>query len=354
MELKVNLVNSPKEKVSDDRLGFGKIFTDHMFVMDYSVEKGWFDPRIEPYGPFVIEPANTVLHYGQAIFEGMKAYRTKNGQVKLFRPKSYLARLNQSAERLCIPSVDTSLVLQNLKELLKIEKDWVPSSEGTALYIRPFIIATDSFLGLGPSKTYRLLIILSPVGPYYPEGLNPVKIWVEPKYVRAAKGGLGSAKTPANYAASLLATEESKAKGYSQVLWLDALEKKYVEEVGAMNIFFKINNEIITPPLEGSILGGITRDSVIRLLQSWGLKVREEKISIQDIYDAHAKGELQEIFGTGTAAVISPVAVLNWKGDMITVNDSKAGETSLKLYQTITGIQYGNQDDMFGWMEEID
>jgi branched-chain amino acid aminotransferase len=244
--------------------------------------------------------------------------------------------------------------LKGLKKLLSIEKDWVPSGEMTSLYIRPFIIGTDSFLGVKPSATYRLFIILSPVGAYYPEGFKPVKIWVESEYVRAVKGGLGFAKTPANYAASLLAAEEAKKKGYTQVLWLDGVEKKYIEEVGTMNIFFKINDELITPPLEGSILGGMTRDSVIQVASQWGLKVSERNISIEEVYAAHAQGTLQEVFGTGTAAVISPVSLLDWNGKVITINNGETGETSLRLYDEITGIQYGKLADKFGWMEEVD
>jgi branched-chain amino acid aminotransferase len=353
-EISINLTNNPKPKPKDDQLGFGKIFTDHMFVMDYAEGKGWHDARIEPYGPFLMDPANIVLHYGQAIFEGMKAYRTVDGKITVFRPRSYLSRLNRSAERLCIPAIDVEFVLKGLKKLLSIEKDWVPSGEMTSLYIRPFIIGTDSFLGVKPSATYRLFIILSPVGAYYPEGFKPVKIWVESEYVRAVKGGLGFAKTPANYAASLLAAEEAKKKGYTQVLWLDGVEKKYIEEVGTMNIFFKINDELITPPLEGSILGGMTRDSVIQVASQWGLKVSERNISIEEVYAAHAQGTLQEVFGTGTAAVISPVSLLDWNGKVITINNGETGETSLRLYDEITGIQYGKLADKFGWMEEVD
>lgn len=353
-ELKVTLTTNPKVKPQDDKLGFGQFFTDHMFIMDYEEGKGWHDARIEPYAPFSVEPSMMVLHYGQAIFEGMKAYRTVDNKVKIFRPKAYLARMNRSADRLCIPQIDTDVVLTALKKLISIDKEWVPSSEGTSLYIRPFIISTDPYLGVRPSKTYRFMIILSPVGAYYPEGLNPVKIWVETKYVRAVPGGVGEAKTPANYAASILAAEEAKANGYTQVLWLDGVEKKYVEEVGTMNICFKINNKIVTPALNGSILGGMTRDSVMRLAREWGLDVEEVQISIDEVYEAHANGTLQEIFGTGTAAVISPVSSFNWGGRVITVNDGKSGETSLKLYDEITGIQYGKVPDKFEWMEEVE
>jgi len=353
-EMNITLTKNPRQKPQSDKLGFGQFFTDHMFIMDYEDGKGWYNARIEPYGPLPIEPSTMVLHYGQAIFEGIKAYRTVDGKVKIFRPKSYLLRMNRSNERVCIPHIDVEFVLKWLKKLVSIEKDWVPSSEGTSLYIRPYVMAADPYLGVRPSHTYKFFIILSPVGAYYPEGLAPVKIWVESKYVRAVKGGVGMAKTPGNYAASLLAAEEARANGYTQVLWLDGVEKKYIEEVGTMNIFFKINNRLITPPLEGSILGGMTRESVIHMARDWGMDVVEEQLTIDEVYAAHDKGTLQEVFGTGTAAVISPVYLLNWDGKVITVNNGDAGETSLKLYDQITGIQYGKAPDKFEWMEEVE
>lgn len=353
-DLRITLTENPKVKPQQNQLGFGQFFTDHMFVMDYSSDKGWHDARIEPYGPFCMDPSIMVLHYGQAIFEGMKAYRTADGKIKIFRPKSYLSRMNRSADRLCIPRIDVDSVESALKKLIGIDKDWVPSSEGTSLYIRPFIIATDPYLGVRPSYTYRFFIILSPVGAYYPEGFKPVKIWVESKFVRAVAGGIGEAKTPGNYAASILAAEEAKANGYTQVLWLDGLEKKYVEEVGTMNICFKIDNKIVTPALNGSILGGMTRDSVIRVAKDWGMEVEERQISIDEIFEANSNGTLQEVFGTGTAAVVSPVSSLNWGGKVITVNNGEAGETALKLYDEITGIQYGKVADKFEWMEEVE
>lgn len=354
-EISINLTGTPKEKPKDeDKLGFGTIFTDHMFVMDYEDGKGWHSPRIEPYGPFTMDPSIMVLHYGQAIFEGMKAYRTVDGKVKIFRPRDYLTRMNRSADGLCIPKIDVEFVLQALKKLIGIDKDWVPSKEGTSLYIRPFIIATDPYVGVRVSHTYRFFIILSPVGAYYPEGFQPVKIWVETKYVRAVKGGLGFAKTAANYAASLKAAEEAKVNGYTQVLWLDAIEKKYIEEVGTMNIAFIIDNKLVTPALEGSILSGMTRDSVIRMANDWGLEVVERAITIDEVYEDNKKGTLQEIFGTGTAAVISPVSSLNWAGNIVTVNNGETGKISKKLYDEITGIQYGKVPDKFNWMEEIE
>lgn len=346
--------STPKQRPDNDSLQFGSIFTDHMFVMDYSTDKGWYDPRIVPYGPFEVEPSLMTFHYGQAIFEGLKAYRNIHGDIVTFRPLDNIARLNRSAERLCIPQVDEKLVWEALKKLLEIEKDWVPDGEGTSLYIRPFIIATDSSLGVRPSDTYKFFIILSPVGAYYAEGFKPVKIYVTDKYVRAARGGLGYTKAAANYAASLYAAEEAKKKGYTQVLWLDACSHSYVEEVGTMNIFFKIDGVLVTPSLEGgSILGGITRDSVITLAESMGYKVEERLISIQEVYEAHRQGKLEDVFGTGTAAVISPVGELNWNDNIIKINDGEMGEFSKMMYDKLTGIQYGKEEDSFGWIEKI-
>lgn len=350
----VTLNDNPSPKPADEKsLGFGQLFTDHMFLLDYEEGKGWHSPRVVPYGPFTLDPATTVFHYGQAIFEGMKAYRAKDGGVQVFRPKSYLARMNRSAARVCIPELDTELVYAGLQKLLETEKDWVPGSPGTSLYIRPFVIATEKFLGVRPAKNYIFSIILSPVGAYYPEGFAPVKIYVTDEFVRAVPGGLGEAKTPANYAASLLAAEVAKKKGYTQVLWLDACERKYIEEVGTMNIVFKIGGEVITPALEGSILGGMTRDSVLFLLRQWGIPVVERRISIDEVYAAHANGALEEVFGTGTAAVISPVSELNWQGKTITVNDGKVGGLSQQLFDEITGIQYGDKEDRFEWITKI-
>jgi branched-chain amino acid aminotransferase len=345
---------NPKIKPKSSELKFGSIFTDHMFVMDYDIDKGWHNPRIQPYGPFSIEPSTMVFHYGQAIFEGLKAYRNINGNVVTFRPMDNIARLNRSAERLCIPQVDENLIWEALKMLLEIERDWVPADEGTSLYIRPFIIATDPFLGVRPSYTYKLFIILSPVGAYYAEGFKPVKIYVTDKYVRAARGGLGYTKAAANYAASLYAAEEAKKKGYTQVLWLDACNHSHVEEVGTMNIFFKINGVVITPSLEGgSILGGITRDSVIALAKSMGYKVEERLISIEEVYSAHEEGILEDVFGTGTAAVISPIGELNWNDRIININNGEIGQFSKMMYDKLTGIQYGREEDRFNWVKII-
>jgi len=337
----------------EEKLGFGEHFTDHMFTMDYDTEKGWNNPRVVPYNEFNVFPAAMVLHYGQAIFEGIKAFRAQDGRILLFRAKDYLNRFNKSADALCIPNVDVDVVAAGLNKVIEIDKKWVPSSVGTALYIRPLIIATDPYVGVKVSDTYKLFIILSPVGAYYSAGFNPVSIKVEDKYVRATLGGLGEAKTPANYAMSLKAQVEAKKEGFDQVLWLDAVERKYIEEVGTMNIFFKIAGEIITPSLVGSILSGMTRRTVLELAQSWGMKVSERRISIEEVFAAHEQGTLEEVFGTGTAAVISPVGNLSWKGQKIIINDNQTGAFAQKLFDTVTGMQYGTIEDTFGWVEEV-
>lgn len=353
MDITFNKAEILKEHPEDSTLGFGTIFTDYMFNMDYSPEAGWHNARIEPYGPIAMDPATMVLHYGQAIFEGLKAYRTDSGEVQLFRPKDNLARFNKSGHMLCMPELDEAFLLKALKELLKVEKSWVPVAAGTSLYIRPTIIATDPYIGLRSSNTYRLFIILSPVGAYYPEGFNPVKIWVTTEYVRAVRGGVGEAKTAGNYAASLYATELAHKDSYTQVMWLDGVELKYVEEVGSMNIFFVIGDELITPVLNRSILAGVTRDSVIKLAKSWGLTVAERKISIDEIYAAHAAGDLKEVFGSGTAAVISPVGNIKYNGREITINNGQVGQLSAKLFHHLMDIQYGRAEDAFNWIEPL-
>ncbi len=352
-EIKFEITKAPKQKPDSNNLGFGQNFSDHMFLMDYTKGKGWHDPRIVPYAPLSIDPATMVLHYGQSIFEGLKAYKADDGRILLFRPQKNMERINLSNDRLCIPEIDEQFCVEAIKALVNLDKDWIPNAEGTSLYIRPFIFATDPYLGVRPSNTYLFIVILSPSGAYYPGGIEPVKIYVEDKYVRAVKGGTGFAKASANYAISLKGQDEAKKKGYIQVLWLDGVEKKYVEEVGSMNVFFKVNGEVITPALEGSILPGITRDSVIQLLKSWGIKVTERKVSIQELYDAYDRGEFEEAFGTGTAAVISPIGELNWEGKQITINNGKIGETSQKLYDTITGIQSGRIPDTMNWTVEV-
>ena len=352
MEIPITKADALKSHPDDASLAFGTIFTDHMFNMDYSLEKRWHNPRIEPYQPIELDPSAMVLHYGQAIFEGLKAFSTASS-VQMFRPQDNLKRFNRSARTLCIPEIDEVFALTALKKLVNLEIEWVPKSHGTSLYIRPIIIATDPYLGVRASHTYRFFIILSPVGAYYAEGFNPVKIWVTTDHVRAVPGGVGEAKTAGNYAASLYAGEEAVNNGYTQVLWLDGIERKYVEEVGSMNIFFVIDDELITPMLSGSILPGITRDSVIKLAKTWGIKTVERKISINEVMDAHGSGRLKEIFGSGTAAVLSPVGELKYNDKIITVGDGKVGPITLRLFDAITDIQYGKTEDTMGWIEPV-
>lgn len=344
-----------KEKPQDtSKLGFGKLFTDYMFTMRYNGEKGWHDEKIEPYKSFEFDPSTTVLHYAQGIFEGLKAFKNDKGEVRVFRPEENFARMNRSADRMCIPQFDVKVVMEGLKELLKIEKDWIPTDSGTALYIRPTIIATDPVLGVHAGHEYLFFIILSPVGSYYANGLKPVSIYVEDFYIRAGVGGTGEAKCIGNYAASLLAAEKAKKLGFDQVLWLDANEKKYAEEVGSMNIFFVINGEVVTPMLTGSILPGITRKSAIELLNRTGTyKVTERRVSIKEIVKAAKKGKLTEVFGTGTAAVISPVGMIQYKGEKYKVGNGDMGVITSYLYDNITGIQTGRLDDKYNWVTKI-
>lgn len=348
-QIKVSLIPTKKQKPATDQLVFGTYFTDHMFVMDYTEGKGWHDPRIVPYQPLSLDPAAMIFHYGQSVFEGLKAYYTKDEHIRLFRPDRNFHRINNSNDRLCIPKIDEEFALTALKKLVLIDREWIPREPGTSLYIRPFIISTEPQLGVAPSKQYKFIIIMSPVGSYYKEGINPVKIAVERNYVRAVKGGTGSAKTGGNYSSSLKAQEESEEVGYSQVLWLDGREHKYIEEVGSMNIFFKINGEIVTPALNGSILPGVTRDSIIQLLKYWNKPVSERQISIDEVYQAYKNGQLEEAFGTGTAAVISPIGEFLWQNEKLVVNNGEIGTATKKLYDTLTGIQNGIIDDPFGW-----
>jgi len=351
-QIKIVRSTSPKAKPTDpSKLGFGRIFTDHMFIMDYSVEKGWHDPRIVPYGDISLSPAASCLHYGQTVFEGMKAYHAPNGDILLFRPDENFKRLNHSNERLCIPPVDEDFCVEALKALLEVDKDWVPTAEGTSLYIRPFIIATDNFLGVKAGTSYYFIIIVSPSGAYYASGLAPVKIYVEDHLVRAVRGGTGEAKTGGNYAASLLAQEQAHGQGYSQVLWLDGIERKYIEEVGAMNVFFVLDGEVVTPMLSGSILPGITRKSAVQLMRSWGINVTERRISVEELAKANEEGKLLEAFGTGTAAVVSPIGELKWGDKVMTLNGGKIGPITQRLYDSLTGIQFGKLEDEFGWTQ---
>jgi branched-chain amino acid aminotransferase len=347
--IRITRTAKKKDRPKDKDLAFGTDFTDHMFLADFQEEKGWYDPRIEPYGPLALDPATAVLHYGQGLFEGLKAFRGRDGKIRLFRPDKHVARLNRTAEKMCIPTLDPDLVMRSFTSLVDVDRDWVPSMVGTSLYIRPTIIASEAFLGVRPAKEYLYFVILSPVGAYYPEGMAPVKIKVIDTYVRAVVGGLGEAKTAANYAASLRAAEEAKHEGFTQVLWLDGVHRKYIEEVGTMNIMMKIGDEIITPPLAGTILAGVTRDSVLALTREWGLRVSERPISIDELVEAAHRGTLQEVWGTGTAAVISPVGELAYKGERIVVNGGGIGPLTQKLYDTIVGIQYGTTPDPRGW-----
>jgi branched-chain amino acid aminotransferase len=342
-----------KPRPDSDKLGFGKHFSDHMFVMDYTKEKGWYNPQIIPYQPITMDPAAMILHYGQTVFEGLKAYRTKENRILLFRPDKNLERLNLSNDRLRIPPIDEKLVMRYLKQLISIDQEWVPAAEGTSLYIRPFIIATEPSLIVAPSTQYKFMIILSPVGSYYPEGINPVSINVENEFIRAVKGGTGTAKTGGNYSSGYKAQEKASNKGHAQVLWLDGIEKKYVEEVGSMNVFFKINGEVITPALSGSILEGVTRMSVIELMEEWGISITERKISMEELNHAYENGSLEEAFGTGTAAVISPIGELDWQEHKMIINNRQTGDLSKRLYDTLTGIQTGKQNDTFNWTVEV-
>ncbi|MCR4925034.1 MAG: branched-chain amino acid aminotransferase [Clostridiales bacterium] len=353
-EIKIERTKNPKQKPTDQsKLGFGNYYTDHMFVMNYDEGEGWHNPRIVPYAPFELDPAAMCLHYGQEVFEGMKAYRTEQGGILLFRPDRNMARLNVSNERLCIPQIDEEFAIEAIKQLVLVDEDWIPTAEGTSLYIRPFIFAVDAHVGVHPAKHLIFSVILSPVGAYYPEGLNPVKIYVENNYVRAVKGGMGFTKTGGNYAASLKAQDEADKAGYTQVLWLDGVERKYIEEVGTMNVFFVIDDEVITPALQGSILSGVTRMSCIDILKSWGMKVSERRLSIQEVADAAKEGRLKEAFGSGTAAVISPIGELKWGDVVMPINNGEIGPISQKLYDNLTGIQWGKLDDPFGWTVKI-
>ena len=350
LDIKITRTETPKAKpAAGQKLGFGKIFTDHMFVMNYTEGQGWHDPRVVPFQNISLSPAAMVYHYGQEMFEGLKAYKGEDGQVYLFRPDMNAKRTNATNDRLVIPQLPEEDFVQAVSAVVDVDRDWIPTEPGTSLYIRPFIIATDEFLGVAPSKTYLFMVILSPSGAYYESGLAPVGIWIEDEYVRAVRGGIGFAKTGGNYAASLIAQQKAHDAGFSQVLWLDGVERKYIEEVGAMNIFFKIAGKVITPSLNGSILPGITRNSTIQLCKDWGYEVEERKISAQELLDAQRDGTLEECFGTGTAAVISPVGKLRYCDDVMTINGGQIGELSQKLYDTITGIQTGKLEDPRGW-----
>ena len=355
LDIKIQKTTTPKAKPDENRLGFGNYYTDHMFVMDYTEGQGWHSPRIEPYHALSLDPAAMVFHYAQESFEGLKAYRTKEGKVQLFRPEKNGERLQSTHERLCIPTIPVEDFVQAVKTLVEVDCDWVPSAEGTSLYLRPFTIATEAHLGVKPSDSYQFLVIASPSGAYYEEGLNPVKIYVEDEYVRATPGGTGFIKCGGNYAASLAGQMKAHEMGYSQVLWLDGIERKYVEEVGSMNCFFKIDGVIRTAPCVGTVLPGITRMSCIELLRDWGYTVDcETCLSIEEVMQAARTGHLEEVFGTGTAAVVSPVGQLYYEGETAVIGGGKIGEVTQRLYDTLTGIQWGTLADEKGWVVPVE
>ena len=354
MDITITRTTAPKQKPSMDGIPFGTYFSDHMFLMNYTDGQGWHDARIVPYGPLSLEPTTMVLHYAQEIFEGMKAYRTAEGKIQLFRPTDNIARMNRSAEKLCIPHIPEDVFLKALKMLVEVDQDWVPSEPDTSLYIRPFVFATDAHLGVHVAHTYLFCIVTSPVGCYYPEGLNPVKIAIESREVRAVRGGTGFTKCGGNYAASQHASDVAEKQGFSQVLWLDGVEQKYIEEVGSMNVMFKIAGKIVTPSLaKGTVLPGITRKSVIEVLKHFGYEVEERDLSVDELIAAAEDGTLEEAWGTGTAAVISPIGKISYAGKEHVVNNFEIGELTQKLYDTVTGIQWGKIDDPFGWIEPV-
>ncbi|HET57383.1 MAG TPA: branched-chain amino acid aminotransferase [Deltaproteobacteria bacterium] len=357
MEITIHPVTPERRKpkpVDESALGFGKIFTDHMFVMHHDAERGWHDPSIVPYGPFSLDPGTMCFHYGQEIFEGMKAYRGENDNLFMFRPEKNIARMNQSAERLCMPPVDPDFFMEALKTLIRVEKDWIPHGRGTSLYIRPTMIATEVALGVHPSNAYLFFIILSPVGAYYPEGFNPTRIYVSDSFVRACPGGVGNCKAAGNYAASLYASTEASNQGYTQVLWLDALTRTCPEEVGTSNIFFVLDGTLVTPPLGGTILPGVMRDSIMRLARSWDMNVEERRLSMDDLIESLNTGRLTEVFASGTAAVVSPVGLIRYRDRDHEINGGSVGPVTRRLYDEILKIQYGEGDDPFEWRARID
>lgn len=355
MATNIPVTKAKKLKALPDEqaLGFGRHFSDHMFLMDYDSEREWHSPRVEPYRPLELDPGASVLHYGQAIFEGMKAFHGTDGKIRLFRPERNWQRMKASADRLCMQFVDAESFLEGIKTLVQADRRWIPKRPGTSLYIRPTLIGSEAFLGVRPSEEFLFYVILSPVGAYYGDNISTVKIWVEKEYSRAAPGGIGAAKAGGNYASSLAAALRAKKMGYSQVLWLDATQKKYVEEVGTMNVFFLIGDTLITPPLGGTILPGVTRESVVELMQHWGRKVEERPIAFEEVLEAHKSGSLKEVFGTGTAASISPVGQFGLDGQTITINDNKVGPLATELSKYLTGVQYGDLADDLGWTVEV-
>ena len=354
LDIKITRTTCPKEKPQDEsKLGFGKKFTDHMFVMDYTEGEGWHDARIVPYAPFPLDPATVVFHYAQEIFEGMKAYRTADDTIQLFRPECNAKRMQDSADRLCIPKIPVEDYIQAVEALVDVDRDWVPHSDGASLYIRPFVFANDVGLGVHASKHYIFCIICAPSGAYYAEGINPVRIYVEDEYIRAAPGLTGFTKCGGNYAGSIRASERAEKQGYSQVLWLDGVHRKYIEEVGSMNVMFKVAGKVITPALTGSVLPGITRKSCIEMMKSWGMEVEERLITAEELFEAAAAGTLEEAWGTGTAAVISPIGEMGWEDKHTVINGGKIGPVAQKLYDNLTGIQWGKVEDTFGWTVKV-
>ena len=353
MDISLTRTHQPKARPDDSSLAFGKVFTDHMFLMDYEEGRGWHDPRVVPYGSLTMDPATSVLHYGQAVFDGLKAFRGADGAIRLFRAERHARRLNKSCAALCIPEMDADLVRRSFEAIVAADHEWVPHAPGTSLYIRPTVIATEVMLGVHPAHRYTYFIICSPVGSYYKEGVKPVRILATDKYVRAVAGGLGEAKTAANYAASLAAQRDAESQGYTQVLWLDAIERKAIDEVGTMNIMMQIGDEVITPPLAGTILDGVTRNSILQLLRDWGMTVTERRITIDEVMAAGRNGTLREMWGTGTAAVVSPVGELGYQGEKIVIGGGQTGALTQKLYDAIIGIQYGRTNDPHGWTTEV-
>ena len=353
MEIKITKTEAPKEQVDPTKLSFGTEFTDHMFVMDYNPEEGWHNAQILPYGPIELSPAAMVFHYAQETFEGLKAYRLADGSIQFFRPYENARRLNRSNERMCIPAIDEEVFMEALRALVEVDKDWVPDAEGTSLYIRPFVFATDPYVGVRVSNSYKFMIILSPVGAYYATGLQPTHMYVEDQYARTVRGGTGEAKCGGNYASSLAAQEKAGKLVYQQILWLDSLEHKYIEEVGTSNAFFKIDGKFITPSLSGTILPGITRKSVLELLRHWGETVEERQITIDEIVEAYKNGLVEEVFATGTAAVISQIGSLTYEGEDMVFNNGEIGSYSQKIYDTLFGIQTGKIEDPFEWTVKL-
>ena len=353
MVIKTELSGTRKPRPAEADLIFGRLFTDHMAVADWDEGKGWTGPRVVPYGPFLLDPAAAVFHYGQEIFDGLKAFRAADGRVRLFRVDRHCRRLAEGAARLCMPAMDPELLRDLLVTLVGIDRDWVPSSPGTSLYLRPTLIATEPFLGVRPSQQYRFFAIASPVGAYQGAAFAPANILIEDRLVRAAPGGLGAVKAGANYAASLLAAEQAKQRGFHQVLWTDSGAHRYLEEVGTMNLVVVIGDEVVTPALDGTILGGVTRDSVLTLCREWGIKATERRISVDELLEANKNGTLREVFGCGTAAVITPVGTLGWKDGTISVNGGQPGELAKRLFAAITDVQYGRVPDTHGWMTEV-